>query len=85
MTVSPAAHGSPMSAAQLTPFPIKRLDERHGKEYDNWVLSDLLVETPKVLPIWLRCCRLTTAWTARLRPLLVGNLTLWGLLTTGGS
>ena len=46
-----------MIADQLQPFSIKRLNERHGKQSDNWVLSEVLVETPQVLPISATCCQ----------------------------
>jgi hypothetical protein len=45
-----------MIADQLPPLPIKRLNQRHGKQSDNEVLSHVLVETLQVLPIAARCC-----------------------------
>jgi hypothetical protein len=57
MSISPAGQSGPIIADQLPPFSIKRLNERHGKQSDNWVLSEVLVETPQVLPISARCCQ----------------------------
>jgi hypothetical protein len=57
MSISPAGQSGPMIADQLPPLPIKRLNQRHGKQSDNEVLSHVLVETPQVLPISARCCQ----------------------------
>ena len=71
-----------MHADQLAPFLIKRADDAESVAADemrwSWqdsaerVLSSLLVETPEVLPIRSRCCRLARVsgwawWRSRLQ------------------
>jgi hypothetical protein len=52
ISISPAPHGGSLAANQFAPFLIKGLDKCHRTESGNQVLSDVLVETPQMLPIW---------------------------------
>ena len=65
--ITPACDGFVLIAYELAPLSIKCLDDaestppagcaRHGDDSDKQVLSDVLVETPRVLPIWGECCQ----------------------------
>ena len=67
MPIRPCRDGCPVIMHELPPFSIKRLNNaesmspaccaRHKDDFVRRVLSTVLVETPRVLPIWASCCQ----------------------------
>src|SRR5215210_1369175 len=91
MLTSPAIDDSGMSSNELTPLSIKCIDgvesapsagcARHGDDFAQQVLSDMLIQAPQLLSIPARCCLLRARLllvptTRRLRSPPVGTLTM---------
>ena len=91
MLTSPVIDDSGMSSIELAPLSIKCIDgvesapsagcARHGDDFAQQVLSDMLIETTQLLSMPARCCRLRARLlmvptTRRLRSPPVGTLTM---------